>query len=476
LTDVALTYLKEPTTATAAVFCGAGNNGGDGVACARMLKEAGVQVRTFLVGKREKMTPDARANEKRLLACGGSLEQFNPQDGDQKSFTENADLLIDAIFGIGLHRDLAGDAVAAVEWMNDALAPVIAADIPSGVQADTGCILGCAVKAAATVTFTMAKPGHIVGDGGLCTGKLYVKGIGLDPKLVNRLEYPVTILEEEMVRNMLPERPCDGHKGVFGKVFLLAGSKNYTGAPIMASRTAVRGGTGLVYLGVPEEIYNIIAIKCVEEMPVALASQDGSLAPEAGEEVLRRLADVQAALIGPGLSQSPGVEQVVRRALWVANCPIVLDADGINAIAGHIDSLDSRDGVTILTPHDGEYQRLTGSWPEKDRLGTALAFAKTHHCVLVMKGHRTIVAGPDGRAYLNTTGNDGMAKGGSGDVLGGLIVSLLGQGMAPLEAAAAAVWIHGRAGDRMAERHGRRGMTSTNVMMEGIPAVLKELE
>lgn len=149
---------------------------------------------------------------------------------------------------------------------------------------------------------------------------------------------------------------------------------------------------------------------------------------------------------------------------------------GINAIAGHIDILDSRSGPTILTPHDGEFRNLTGNWPGEDRLSTALAFAKAHNCVLVMKGHRTIVAGPNGRAYLNTTGNDGMAKGGSGDVLGGLMVSLLGQGMEPLEAAAAAVWIHGRAGDLIAERDGHRGMSTTDVLMEGIPAVLKGLE
>lgn len=157
-------------------------------------------------------------------------------------------------------------------------------------------------------------------------------------------------------------------------------------------------------------------------------------------------------------------------------CPVVLDADGINAIAGHMDVLDSRSAPTVLTPHDGEFHTLTGQWPGKDRLSTALDFAKAHHCVLVLKGHRTIVAGSDGRAYLNTTGNDGLSKGGSGDVLAGLITSFLAQGMDALEAAAAAVWVHGKAGDQMAEQYGRRGMTASNVMLEGIPAVLKELE
>lgn len=474
--EEALSYLGPKGEATAAVFCGPGNNGGDGVACARMLKEAGVTVRAFLVGDREKMTLDTRDNEIRLNTCGVTLEAFDARNEGQRKFTEEADVLIDAIFGIGLHREISAEVAQAVEWMNHARGAVIAADIPSGVEANTGRIMGGAVRATATVTFTMAKPGHCVGDGALCTGKLLVQDIGLDPELVDRLAYPVAILEENMVRSFLPDRPRDGHKGMFGKVFIVSGCKSYIGAPIMASHTAVRSGVGLVFLGVPESIYGIIAIKCMEEMPVALPDEAGCLASEAGGEVLERLEDMQAVLVGAGLGKTLGVEQSVQTILRGAHCPIVLDADGINAIADHIDVLDSRSDPTILTPHDGEFRNLTGNWPGEDRLGTALAFAKAHNCILVMKGHRTIVAGPDGRAYLNTTGNDGMAKGGSGDVLGGLIVSLLGQGMEPLEAAAAAVWIHGRAGDRMAERYGRRGMTTSGVLREGIPAVLKELE
>ena len=477
MTDEALSWLDRPEASTAAVFCGPGNNGGDGVACARMLKEAGVTVRVFLVGDRTKMTPDTRVNEERLNSCGVQIEDFNPGSEQQKCFTEHADLLIDAIFGIGLHRELRPEAAQAVEWINQAPGVVIAADIPSGVEANTGRILGSAVKADATVTFTMPKPGHIIGDGGLCTGKLLVTDIGLAPELVDSLDYPVTMLEEDCVRSFLPERPRDGHKGIFGKVFILGGCKNYIGAPMMASHAAVRSGVGLVFVGVPEAIYAITAIKCMEEMPVALPDQQqGGLAEEAAAEVLSRLEDMQATLIGPGLGKHPATQQAVRTILEQTSCPVVLDADGINAIADHIDILDSRSGPTILTPHDGEFRNLTGNWPGEDRLSTALDFAKAHNCVLVMKGHRTIVAGPDGRAYLNTTGNDGMAKGSSGDVLGGLMVSLLGQGMEPLEAAAAAVWIHGRAGDLIAERDGRRGMSTTDVLMEGIPAVLKGLE
>ena len=446
LTDVALQYLEdeaeEGELPWAAVFCGTGNNGGDGVACARMLHE----------------------------------EDFDPEDVDQHLFTCAAHVVIDALFGIGLGRDLAGDVVTAVEWINESDGIVIAADIPSGVQANTGCVMGTAVQADATVTFTMAKPGHIIGDGGLCTGALYIVDIGLDSILVDSLTYPVTILEEDTVRKLLPQRPRDGHKGTFGKVLLLAGSKPYPGAPIMASHTATHSGAGLVFLGIPETIYPITALKCVEEMPVALPDEQGALGEASVPVILEKLAEMQAALIGPGLGKLPQTQEVVKQVLKRCACPVVLDADGINAIAGHMDVLDSRSAPTVLTPHDGEFHTLTGQWPGKDRLSTALDFAKAHHCVLVLKGHRTIVAGPDGRAYLNTTGNDGLAKGGSGDVLAGLITSFLAQGMDALEAAAAAVWVHGKAGDQMAEQYGRRGMTASNVMLEGIPAVLKELE
>ena len=307
LTDVALQYLEdeaeEGELPWAAVFCGTGNNGGDGVACARMLHEAGVKVRAFLVGKREKMTPDSKANEQRLNACGVQLEDFDPEDVDQHLFTCAAHVVIDALFGIGLGRDLAGDVVTAVEWINESDGIVIAADIPSGVQANTGCVMGTAVQADATVTFTMAKPGHIIGDGGLCTGALYIVDIGLDSILVDSLNYPVTILEEDTVRKLLPQRPRDGHKGTFGKVLLLAGSKPYPGAPIMASHTATHSGAGLVFLGIPETIYPITALKCVEEMPVALPDEQGALGEASVPVILEKLAEMQAALIGPGLGK-----------------------------------------------------------------------------------------------------------------------------------------------------------------------------
>lgn len=278
---------------------------------------------------------------------------------------------------------------------------------------------------------------------------------------------PVTA---ETVRAWLPRRPEDGHKGTFGKVNFLAGSVGYTGAALLSSKAAVRGGCGLVFLGVPapdgdDTAYRVIASASLEAMPYPVAR---------AEDFLHKTTP-DAALLGPGLGQSPEARALALRCWEALPCPVVLDADGINALAAHISLLDRKEGTTVLTPHDGEFRRLSGHFPGENRAEEALAFAAAHHCFLVLKGHRTLTACPDGRVFQNTTGNDGMAKGGSGDVLGGLLASLLAQGMEPGQAAASAVWIHGRAGDLAAERFGHRGMTPGD-LISLLPAVWLELE
>lgn len=474
-----VTYRKTPGRGPkqAVTFSGPGNNGGDGVAVAWLLKREGWSVRAFLVGKREKMTEDTREMERRLKEAGGVLEPFVPGDPDQMAAVCAADVLVDAIFGIGLNSEIRGDALHAITAMNQAQAPTVSADIPSGVETDTGRVLGLAVQADCTVTFTLPKAGHYVGKGGLCTGKLIIHDIGIPRDLLQKETYAMTVIDRALVQSWLPERPADGHKGDFGKVYVLAGSVGYTGAPILASKAAVRTGTGLVFLGVPASIYQIAAIKSDEAMPHPLpAGEDGTLAEEALLPILTKMAGCDAALIGPGLGRSAGVDAVVRSILSTVDYPLVLDADGINALSGHIDVLDARrDCPTILTPHDGEFARLGGDLSGGDRVKAAKEFALTHGCLLVLKGHCTILALPDGEVFLNPTGNSGMAKGGSGDVLGGMILSLLGQGMHPVKAAVAAVWLHGTVGDRCAEILGQRGMTPSD-MIARLPEALKELE
>lgn len=461
----------------AVVFCGSGNNGGDGVAVARLLHEQGAEVRALLTGRREKMTDDCAEMERRLEAAGGALEDFDPASDEQRQAVQHADVLVDAIFGIGLNAEVRGRAADAIGWMNESVAPVIAADVASGVETDTGRVLGCAVKAAVTVTFTLPKLGHLVGDGALHTGRLIVRSIGLPVDLVDGLETRATMIDSDLVRAWLPERPEDGHKGTFGKCFLLCGSVGYTGAPILASRAAVRSGTGLVFLGVPESIYTIAAVKSDEAMPSPLpADEEGKLSADALVPALEKMAGCDAALIGPGLGRGDGVTEVVTQVLNTVQYPIVLDADGINAISGHMDVLyRRREAPTIVTPHDGEFARMGGKLDDGDRVSAAQQFSMTFGCLLVLKGHRTIISLPDGEVFVNTTGNAGMAKGGSGDVLSGILTSLLAQGMHPVKAAVCAVWLHGRAGDLCREKYGERAMTPSD-LIEMLPEVFKELE
>lgn len=477
------------STPRIALFCGPGNNGGDGIAAARLLMGMGCQVRAFLVGARDKMTPDARAMEERLLAAGGALEDFTVDMASKETlertmsfdqqkllaWLSTCDCMVDALFGVGLKRPLGGSFLTAVRLMNQKRCPVVACDLPSGVDGDTGAILGEAVRARVTVTFTCAKPGLYLGQGEDCAGRVEIADIGIPYDLVHRLIARGGEQIEAVPRDTslcLARRPANGHKGDFGKIFILAGSEGYTGAPVLAARGALRTGAGLVFLGVPREIYPIIAVKCDAAMPFPL--------PEKYDTILEKARSCDIALIGPGLGRGEETEQLVRALVSDLEIPVVLDADGINALAGHIDILDKRSAPTALTPHDGEFQRLTGcELPIADRLTAARSFAKAHRCVLVLKGHGTVTAAPDGRLWINGTGNAGMAKGGSGDVLAGMLAALWGQkhlngpDADRAQLAAQAVWYHGKAGDRCAEKLGEYAMLPTD-LIETIPEILRE--
>ena len=278
------------------------------------------------------------------------------------------------------------------------------------------------------------------------------------------------ILRHEDVLALLPDRKENAHKGNFGKVLLLCGSRGFTGAAYLAAMGALRTGAGLVYLGVPESIYQIEAIKLNEAIVFPLPDREGMLCPEAIPLLADRLPQMDAVVLGCGLGQSQGAEGVVRWVLEQARCPLVLDADGINLLSRHRDVLRGRAGATILTPHQGEFVRL-GFPIGEDRMASARQAAQELGCVMVLKGHGTCVT--DGqREYINPTGNPGMAVGGSGDVLSGIIGSLLGQGLAPLEAAACGCWVHGAAGDQCARDLGQYGMLPTD-MLNALPRLLK---
>ena len=277
----------------------------------------------------------------------------------------------------------------------------------------------------------------------------------------------------DWIRAILPLRDPLGHKGTFGKVYCLCGSVGYTGAPVFASRAAVRSGSGLVYVGVPESAWGVVAARSDEAMVFPLPEEAGKLSPAAEAQIRAQVAGCNAVLVGCGLGRSAGCDTLTRRLLDLPQ-PLVLDADGINALAGHIDELERRRGlVTVLTPHEGEFARIGELSPSREK--AASTFARRHGVYLILKGHRTVVAAPDGQVAINPTGNSGMAKGGSGDVLAGMVLSLLGQGAEAYSACCAAVYLHGLAGDLAARDKTERAMTPTD-LVEYLPQAYKEIE
>ncbi len=452
-------------------FCGPGNNGGDGVAAAAMLLERGVPARALLVGNREKMTADCRAMEQRLVRAGGVLEDFDPADPELPEALSRASCAIDAIFGIGLRRPVAGLALEAVRMLNDSGLPVVAADVPSGISADTGEVLGEAVRCAATVTFSMAKPGHYLEPGCVYAGEVRVHDIGIPEPLLRAAETPVRALLPGELR--LPKRDPLSHKGDHGKILIVGGSTGYTGAPSFASRAAVRAGAGLVWLGVPREIWPVTAVKNDEAMPFPLpCDEKGRLTVDVLPELRRRWKDCGVLAMGPGLGRSDDIVAVVSAAVEEFPGVLVLDADALWAVSREEGLLRRARGTVVVTPHMGEFARMGGD-TAKDRLNAALAFAGREGCVTVLKGHHTLAAFPDGSASIAAAGTAGMAKGGSGDVLTGILAGFAGQ--LPLrEAVETALIVHAAAGEACAERLGEYAMTPSDVI-EALPEILREM-
>jgi NAD(P)H-hydrate epimerase len=456
---------------SAVIFCGAGNNGGDGIAAGLYLLRRGVAVRLLFVGSRQKMTADTTEMARRLTELGGRLADFDPDEPGLEKMLAAAGVIIDAMFGIGLNALLRGNALTAARLINASGAPVLAADIPSGVEADTGRVSGEAVAADGTVTFSMAKTGHFAEPGCTFRGTLDIVNIGIPPEILEKAGIDVFAVTGDMLR--LPKRPRVSHKGDYGKLLVVGGSVGYTGAPTLAARAAVRGGAGLVFVGVPAEIYRITAVKNDEAMPFPLCCDaDGRLTAGAGPVISEKLSGCDALVIGPGLGRSEELAGLVPALLASADRPAVVDADGLRALAMDMTAVKQAGKPVVLTPHAGEFAGMGGALTG-DRVSDARKFAAENSCVLVLKGHRTVSAFPDGTVYINTTGNPGMAKGGSGDVLAGLIGAMICQ-MPLRQAVITAVWLHGRAGDLCAEKIGEYAMTPSDIIAM-LPEAMKEI-
>ena len=449
------------------VVAAKGNNGGDGFVAARYLASWDAAAKVFLLGSEDELTADAAANHHRFIEEGGEVAAAGASLLADE--LRGSDLVIDAIFGTGFRGAAEGDPAAAIEAINASGAPVLSVDIPSGVEAETGAVAGSAVKAVRTVTFAWPKVGLFLYPGAERVGELVVVDIGIPPRLLDEVVgSDIYTIEEEHVAALLPRRRPDAHKGECGRVLVVAGSVGLTGAAALCSRSAMRAGAGVVTLGAPAGLNPILEVKLTEVMTMPLPDEEaGHLAAGALDAVLEALAAYDVLALGPGLGTAPATCEVVSGLLRRAEKPVVLDADGINCAATQIDCLSGREYPTIITPHPGELGRLLGRKArdvQASRLESALEAARRFGCTTVLKGAYTLVASPDGRAYINPMALAGLATAGSGDVLTGCTAALCAQGLEPLDAALCSVFIHGRAAELAAHMVGPIGMVAGDVI------------
>ncbi|MBP2655768.1 MAG: nnr [Firmicutes bacterium] len=442
---------------TICIFAGKGNNGGDGFVVARHLETRGAKVKVLLYGSKEAVAGDAKVNLDILLKTGADIVEINGvRDLDKvKVVAALADCLVDALFGTGFRGEIKDKLAEVVGIISAAGAPVVAVDIPSGIDADNGAVRGVAVKADHTVTFVLPKPGLLFQPGAAYAGEITVADIGIPQEVVMALAPRQNVITADEVRRILPERKPWLHKGACGRVLVVAGSPGLTGAAALTSFAAVRSGAGLVTLATAEGLQVILASKLTEVMTRALPqTESGSIGGEAIPYISELAAASDVLAIGPGIGREEETALAMREVVINAKCPLIIDADGLNALAGYTDVLLNSEALAVLTPHPGEMSRLTGVTIERinaDRLNVARASAAKWGAIVVLKGPGTVVAFPDGEVFINTSGNAGMATGGTGDVLTGIIAGFVAQGLSSHDAAVAGVYIHGLAGDIVAE-------------------------
>jgi len=456
------------------VVAAKGNNGGDGLVAARYLSSWGAEVRVFLWAEPGELSPDSAANYRAFLEQGGEVSP-----GDAESLRREligADLVVDALFGFGFRGRAEGVFAEAIEVINQAGAPVLSVDLPSGVEGGTGAVNGPAVRATRTVTLALPKTGLYLYPGAEMAGELVVADIGMPLDLLDGVvKSRLYVLQEEDARDLLPRRSPFAHKGECGRVLVVAGSEGLTGAAALCSRAAMRAGAGVVTLGIPAALNPVMEVKLTEVMTLPLPGGDGKrLHPEGVGLIVERLAGYDVLALGPGLGTAEPTVEAVRDILRRVDKPVVLDADGINCLAGEERLLRERGGPTVITPHPGELGRLLGmssAEVQGARLDAAQAAAARTGCVTVLKGANTVIADPGGKAFFHPLALPGLATAGSGDVLTGCLAAMWAQGMEPLHAALCGVSLHGKAAQLAAELVGRVGLVAGDLVSH-LPLVL----
>lgn len=467
----------------ATIVCGKGNNGGDGFVVARHLLNVGARVVVVLMDSPKLLKGDAKTNFgilKKLQKESADSLRIQQFKRSMLSALSDSNIIIDAMFGTGFSGAVRQPYSDVIQWMNRQKAPVVSVDIPSGVNGTTGVVENLAVKAALTPTFGLLKTGLLCNQGRDHVGNVELVDIGI-PHVVSRsLRFKTHLVEAGDVREMLPRRPSTAHKYNMGKVFVLAGSKGYTGAAALCATAVLRGGAGAVVLGTPESVYPVLAKKLTEPIVIPLpATSEGTIAKAGYDTILERANWADVVVVGPGLSQNPETQELICELVTHYSGNIVIDADGLNAIAKM--GLKKGKGIKgefILTPHSGEFSRLTGKSSkeiETSRIESARMFATATKGTIVLKGAPTATASADGSVYLNSTGNPGMATVGSGDVLTGLIAALWAQGMEQEAAAYSGVFLHGFAGDLASKAYGERSLVAHD-LIDFLSQAFKDVE
>ena len=475
-TNAAEWILEHLRPRRAVALAGPGGNGGDALVVARRLHEAGVDVRSFALASLEECGPATQRMAARLE--GDGAEPVRPASDDEltEAFAR-ADCVVDGLFGSGLGRPLSGEAVRIVERLNAVGARTISLDLPSGLASDSGDMVGDAVHADVTLAMAFLKPAHLLYPAAGYCGDTAVVDVAYPESVLRAAEPWARVCERTGIRRRLPVRRPDGHKGTFGRVLIVAGSIGMTGAAILCCRAALRAGAGLVHLAGPASLNPIFETALPEVITVPLADEDGLLADIEDARLQEAMERADVIAVGPGLSRDPTTLDAVRAIVDRFPGPMVVDADGLHALSGHEDVLARLAGRVILTPHPGELGALIGEAPDEidaARREHARRFATKHGVVVVLKGRPTAIGLPSGNVYLNPTGNDGLATGGSGDVLTGLIAGFAAGGASLADAAVVGAYVHGLAAEVYARDRAPRSLVPSD-LLDLIPEVLREV-
>ena len=450
------------------ICCGSGNNGGDGLAIARKLFLMNMSIHVIIVNRPK--AADAKHNYDILKNLDVSISSELDEISLKK--IEDCDVIIDALVGSGLCAGVRGFTKSLIETINNAHKTVVSVDVPSGINSDNGNVCSVAVKADITVTFELPKIGLLTGDGVDHVGQLVIKPISL-PVDVESCNINMTDLD--YINRDIQPRKRNSYKGNFGKILVVAGSTGLTGAAFLASEGALHSGSGLVTLAIPKSLNNTMEKKLTEVMTLPLPDNDGVIAIDAFDVMKSYVTRAGAIVYGCGLTECEAVRKNLKSIILSASCPLVIDADGLNVMAQNLDILKFLCSPTVITPHPMELARLCGVSVDKinaNRVEYAMNFAQEHRVIVVLKGAGTVIASPEGECFINPTGNAGMATGGTGDILAGIIASLIGQGMTPFNAAIAGAYLHGMCGDYAALDIGMRGMTANDVL-QYLPRAMK---